>query len=197
MDMVYPRAGLLPGPRGDVFGPPRQNLDIVGARPDDMRVLSMPLMQPGRPLSQAKNVGELKAAFVGAIMGQWALVNSHVQHRDISINNVLLSLPEYEYEASECEQLRILGAEASRQTFKAPAWETTFNDPTTPKNNQTTELKWKFDPKRRFAFLERVVAELGPRPFGFLSDVDLANILPIARVGVSDTQTVSGCGYVH
>ncbi|KAG8740374.1 hypothetical protein FRC10_004383 [Ceratobasidium sp. 414] len=155
-DVVYPRAGLLPGPRGHVFGRLGQNIDITGAQRDDARVLSMLLMQPGRPLSQAKDASELKAAFVGAIMGQWAL----------------------------CEKLG-LDAEAYGRAFDAPNWETIFNDPAAPRYKRAAKLKW-FNPARRFAFLKRVVTVLGPGPFGFLSDVDLANIV---RGGASDMHT--------
>ncbi|KAG9098508.1 hypothetical protein FRC06_006311 [Ceratobasidium sp. 370] len=166
-DVVYPRASLFPGSCGHVFGESSQNLDISGVQRDDARILSLLLMQPGRPLSEAKDTSELKAAFMAAIMSQWALVNSHVQHRDMSINNILLSSPRYDYELSEYEQLWTLGAEACGRAFKAPEWETICNEPVAPSSGSS-------------------MAALGPRPFGFLSDVDLANILSIARAGASD-----------
>ncbi|KAG8705289.1 hypothetical protein FRC09_003048 [Ceratobasidium sp. 395] len=146
-------------------------------------------MQLGRPLSQAKDPSELKAAFVGAIMGQWALANSCVQPRDISINNILLSLPGYEYNSSECDQLGMLGVEKCGWRFQAPDREAIFNDLTAPKYEKTTELKWKFDPGRHFTNLEHVMEEFGPRPSGFLLGLDLANTQPIACAGASDMHT--------
>ncbi|KAF8596794.1 hypothetical protein BDV93DRAFT_527840 [Ceratobasidium sp. AG-I] len=188
---VYPRRDLGPGPRGHVFGKQGQSIDIPGAQHDDARELSFLMMQLGRPLCRAKDASELKGAFVGAIMGQWALVNSHVQHRDISINNILLTAPGYRYKEPEWERLAKVGAEVCTREFKAPEWDAVFNtlDPLVPKYKKVERLKWKFDPGRRFAFLKRVIEEFGPEPLGFLCDVDLANILSLAREGPSDMHT--------
>ncbi|KAB5593990.1 hypothetical protein CTheo_2591 [Ceratobasidium theobromae] len=186
-DVVCSRSGLSPGPLGEVFGPPEENPDMKGARRDDCRVHNMLLMQPGRPLSEAKSPFELLAGFVGALMGHWAFVNKQVQHRDISANNILLTLGDYKYERLEWEQLKERGVDVLVQEFQVPEWDKIFNESGDHKYEKVKELTWKFI--RRLDFLKQVIKVLGPKPFGFLSDVDMANILTLSRKDVTDMHT--------
>ncbi|CAE6397423.1 hypothetical protein ACGC1H_000158 [Rhizoctonia solani] len=188
-DEVYPRAGLNPGPRKDMFERSDGRIDVSGALRDDARILSALLMQPGRPLKLAEDAEELKAAFVGAIMGQWALVNVHVQHRDISIHNILLPLRTQEYKSPEWDRITKLDADAYARDFQAPEWVEIFGDSHGIQYKSVQQLHWKFDPKRRFAMLKRIIELLGPVPYGFLSDVDHANILSLKREEASDLHT--------
>ncbi|KDN35261.1 hypothetical protein RSAG8_11746, partial [Rhizoctonia solani AG-8 WAC10335] len=200
-DVVYSRKDLSPGELGDVFGSGAKNTDVRGATQDSSRVQSQLLMQPGRPLMEASNEFELIAGMVGALMGHWALVGSQVQHRDISVNNILLAVDGYEYthnshEALEWERLHKLGTERCAQDFVMPDWVGLFNEPNKPMYTAVEKLEWNFDPKRRLLTLEKVIRDLGrSEPFGFLSDLDMANILSLSRTDVSGVhthRTVSG-----
>ncbi|QRW05890.1 hypothetical protein RhiLY_04889 [Ceratobasidium sp. AG-Ba] len=184
--VVYPRANLSAGPLKDVFGNSNETTDVIGACCDDARELSQLIMQPGRPLRAARDVAELKAGFVGAIMGQWALVNGHVQHRDISIHNILLPYDNHLYHEPEWERLGTLGADLCAREFQPPDWEKVFGGVHGVQFRKAEDLLWKFNPRRRFEMLERVVSVIGPRPRGFLSDVDLASILSLVRQTVTD-----------
>ncbi|CAE7224533.1 unnamed protein product [Rhizoctonia solani] len=188
-DQVYHRTGLNPGPRKDAFGRSDGTVDVAGALRDDARTLSALLMQPGRPLKLAGSIEELKAAFVGAIMGQWAMVNFHVQHRDISIHNILLPLRTQQYESPEWDRALKLDADAYVQEFQVPEWAGIFGDSRGIQYKKVQQLRWKFDPKRRLAMLKRIIELLGPKPYGFISDVDHVNILSLQREEASDLHT--------
>ncbi|CAE6444214.1 unnamed protein product [Rhizoctonia solani] len=195
-DVVYPRQDLSPGPLGDVFGSGTDKVDVQGAIQDSAHVQSQLLMQPGRPLKEALNEFELVAGMIGALMGHWALVRNQVQHRDISINNIILpDGHEYTHDskALEWERLREYGAGRCAQEFVVPDWVGLFNEPNEPKYKSVEKLEWNFDPKRRLLVLEKVIRDLGrSEPFGFLSDLDMANILSLSRSDVHMDRTVSG-----
>ncbi|CAE6513050.1 unnamed protein product [Rhizoctonia solani] len=197
VDIVYRRTGLKPGKLGDVFGSIAENTDIQGATQDNSRVLTQLLMQPGRRLTEAANEFELIAGMIGALMGHWALVGSQVQHRDISVNNILLAVDGYQYphsdKAPEWEQLPKFGVERCTQDFTVPDWVQIFNESNEPEKSIYTadeKLEFSFNPRRRLVVLERVIQALGrSEPFGFLSDLDMANILSLSRTDVSDVHT--------
>ncbi|KAF8600014.1 hypothetical protein BDV93DRAFT_289501, partial [Ceratobasidium sp. AG-I] len=218
-DIVYSRKDLVPGPLEGLFGKQKENVDIKGAQQDDSRVYVWTLAVRGRPLTEASDPSELVAGIMGALMGHWALVNSQMQHRDISLGNILLARSEeYPHEGSvhmentdtehtptehdrdetvkrdeepEWRRLRELGVEHCAREFKIPDWDRIFNrEEEPPKYKKVEELKWNFNPRRRLAMLERVIKALGrDEPFGFLSDLDMANILSIRRDQASDMHT--------
>ncbi|KAG8702048.1 hypothetical protein FRC11_011718 [Ceratobasidium sp. 423] len=189
-DVVFSRAGLQPGPRGDVFGPSEHCVDIGGAQKDHSRVQTYVVMPPGRPLWQARDAFELGAAMIGALMGHWAFVTSQVQHRDISVNNILLSASGYKYTRPEWARLLKMGARQCAQEFKVPDWGKIFTGPGIPGYATIEVLPWNFDPRRRFECLTKAIQLLGrPEPFGWLCDADMANILTLVRDKASDMHT--------
>ncbi|KAB5587543.1 hypothetical protein CTheo_9018 [Ceratobasidium theobromae] len=144
-DIVCSRSGLYAGPRGNVFGPETASVEIKGAKADDCRVHSMLLMQPGRPLSQAGSPFELLAGMIGALMGHWALVNKQVQHRDISANNILLALNDYEYKQPEWEKLKEGKLEELAREFKVPKWDEIFKNAMDEQYEKVEKLTWEFE----------------------------------------------------
>ncbi|KAG9126341.1 hypothetical protein FRC07_003800 [Ceratobasidium sp. 392] len=190
LDVVYSRNGLDAGNQCDVFGPGKHNVDIKGAQQDHRRVHTQVVMQPGRPLWEATDAFELTAGMVGALMGHWALVTSQVQHRDIGATNILLTAGEFKYKRPEWEKLAELGVEQCAEEFRMPRWSEIFNEPDRVEYREVNNLQWSFDPKRRLTYLKRVIKILGrSEPFGFLSDLDMANILALVQDKPSDMHT--------
>ncbi|KAF8595896.1 hypothetical protein BDV93DRAFT_514595 [Ceratobasidium sp. AG-I] len=171
-DVVYSRANLGPGPLTELFGRQEENVEIEGAQRDDLRVLSQVLMEC-----------------------HWALVNRQVEHRDISLNNILLASSERANEGKlfdgnkkpEWQRLRELGVDGCAKEFKIPEWHDIFNrQGNLPKYKKVEKLVWDFG----LAMLERVINTLGSdEPFGFLSDLDMTNILSLRRDQASDIHT--------
>ncbi|CAE6439022.1 unnamed protein product [Rhizoctonia solani] len=143
------------------------------------------VMQPSRPLRDAVDAFELAAGMVGALIGHWALVTNKIQHQDINLNSVLLTHGVHKNKRPEWVQLHELGVDQCVQEFRLP--EKLFNQPNMPGYRTVEELKCKFNPRRRLEFLTRTIRVLGrPEPFGFLSDLDMANIITITRENASD-----------
>ncbi|KAB5593989.1 hypothetical protein CTheo_2590 [Ceratobasidium theobromae] len=168
---------------------PKGSVDIGGTQ-RDFRVPSMLLMQPGKPLSQAKNLFELLVGFIGALMGYWALANEQVHHRDINANNILLMSGDCDYEQPgwKWEQLKHR-IDALAREYQVTKEDKFINGPKNSKYTKVERLTWGFDRKRRVNFLQRVIKALGLKPFGLLLDMDMANILTLGRKDTADMHT--------
>ncbi|KAB5593984.1 hypothetical protein CTheo_2585 [Ceratobasidium theobromae] len=168
---------------------PKGSVDIGGTQ-RNFWVPSMLLMQPGKPLSQAKNLFELLVGFIGALMGYWALANEQVHHRDINANNILLMSDGCEYEQPEWEWEQLKHRiDALAREYQLPEGDKLINGPKNSKYTKVERLTWGFDPKRRVNFLQRVIKALGLKPFGLLLDMDMVNILTLGRKDTSGIRT--------
>lgn len=72
-------------------------------------------------------------------------MNKQVQHRDISANNILLALNDYEYKQPEWEKLKEGKLEELAREFKVPKWDEIFKNAMDEQYEKAKKLTWEFE----------------------------------------------------